>query len=77
MAKTQEELTKLKTEYETLSSKLKELNEDELKQVIGGNDIPGLEAIGPTPLFSSASGNVENDRTMRDAKITEIGEQRN
>ena len=72
MAKTQEELTKLKTQYETLSSKLKELNEDELKQVIGGNDIPGLEAIGPAPLFSSASGNVENERIKRDAKITEI-----
>ena len=70
--KTQEELTKLKTEYETLFSKLKELNEDELKRVIGGVDIPGLEAIGPAPLFSSTSGNIENDRIMRDAKITEI-----
>ena len=36
MAKTQEELNELKNEYETLSSKLKELNEDELKQVTGG-----------------------------------------
>ena len=72
MAKTIEELNELKNEYESLSSKLKELNEDELKQVIGGNDIPGLEAIGPAPLFSSASGNEENERIMRDAKITEI-----
>ena len=71
MIKTKEELNTLKVEYKTLSSKLKELNEDELKQVIGGNDIPGLEAIGPAPLFSSASGNVENDRIMRDAKMTE------
>ena len=70
--KTQEELNELKNEYESLSTKLKELNEDELKQVIGGNDIPGLEAIGPAPLFSSVSGNVENERIMRDAKITEI-----
>ena len=72
MTKTIEELNKLKNEYESLSSKLKELNEDELKQVIGGNDIPGLEAIGPAPLFLSTSGNVENERIMRDAKITEI-----
>ena len=74
MAKTQEELNTLKVEYETLNNKLKELNENELKQVIGGNDIPGLEAIGPAPLFSSASGNVENERIMRDAKITEISD---
>ena len=36
MAKTQEELTQLKTEYETLNNKLKELSDDELKQVTGG-----------------------------------------
>ena len=71
MIKTKEELNQLKNEYESLATKLQELTEDELKQVIGGNDIPGLEAIGPAPLFSSASGNVENDRIMR-VKITEI-----
>ena len=37
MAKTKEELTKLKTEYETLTNKLKELSEDELGYVTGGN----------------------------------------
>ena len=36
MAKTQEELKELKTEYETLNSKLKELSEDELLLVTGG-----------------------------------------
>ena len=36
MAKTQEELNQLKTEYETLNNKLKELTDDELKLVIGG-----------------------------------------
>ena len=36
MAKTQEELNTLKVEYETLNNKLKELSEDELKDVIGG-----------------------------------------
>ena len=36
--KTQEELKELKNEYETLNNKLKELSEDELKEVIGGAD---------------------------------------
>ena len=36
MAKTQEELNALKEEVETVSRKLHELTEDELKQVIGG-----------------------------------------
>ena len=69
--KTQKELNQLKTEYESLANKLQELTEDELKQVIGGKDIPGLQAIGPAPLFSSISENVENERIMRDAKMTE------
>lgn len=50
MNKTKEELNKLKQEYETLTDKLKELNEDELKEVASGYepiDIHGLEAIGP------------------------------
>lgn len=38
MAKTKEELMKLKKEYDTLNSKLKELSEEELKLVIGGID---------------------------------------
>ena len=36
MAKTQEELNELKNEYELVTNKLKELTEDELKQVAGG-----------------------------------------
>lgn len=39
MAKTKEELNVLKKEYESLATKLKELNEDELKQVCGGVNI--------------------------------------
>ena len=39
MAKTQEELDQLKQECITISSKLKELTEDELKQVAGGSMI--------------------------------------
>ena len=35
--KTQEELNTLKQEYETLNSKLKELTDDELTQVAGGD----------------------------------------
>ena len=37
--KTQEELNQLRQEYETFTTKLQELNEDELKKVIGGGKI--------------------------------------
>lgn len=36
MAKSQEELQTLKKEYEDLNNKLKELSEEELKEVCGG-----------------------------------------
>ena len=39
MSKTQEELKELKNEYETLNNKLKELTEDELNIIVGGNGI--------------------------------------
>ena len=39
MAKTKEELMQLKTEYETLNNKLKELSEEELDYVNGGTTI--------------------------------------
>ena len=37
MTKTKEELAQIKNEYETLTNKLKELNEDELNLVTGGS----------------------------------------
>ncbi|MDO4941052.1 MAG: bacteriocin [Erysipelotrichaceae bacterium] len=37
MNKTNEELQQLKQEYETIVSKLKDLSEDELKQISGGS----------------------------------------
>ena len=40
--KTKEELNQLKIEYETLSGKLQELTEDELKQVTGGINLPTM-----------------------------------
>ena len=46
MAKTQEELKQLKIEYETLNNKLKELNEEELKVVTGGEPSSGEYGIG-------------------------------
>ena len=51
MTKTKEELTQLKTEYETLNNKLKELSEDELSIVTGGNNlfVPGYKGI-PCPI---------------------------
>ena len=39
MAKTQEELNTLKTEYETVTNKLKELTDEELGYVTGGSGI--------------------------------------
>lgn len=46
MAKTQAELNQLKMEYNSLNAKLKELTEDELKQVVGGQEIfvPKIES---------------------------------
>lgn len=41
--KTKEELFQLKKEYEALSIKLKELSEEELKEVVGGYEIPKKE----------------------------------
>ena len=38
MTKTKEELKELKTDYESLTNRLKELTEEELKNVLGGND---------------------------------------
>lgn len=53
MPKTQEELTQLKEEYETLNNKLKELSEDELKMVTGGSpNIPPL----PQPVKNHNDG---------------------
>ena len=43
MAKTQEELDTLRIEYETLNNKLKELTNDELKQVSSGEGIEWLK----------------------------------
>ena len=55
MAKTQEELNKIKEEYKALAAKLKELSEDELRQVIGGmhNPIqPGTNSMIHAPTYS-------------------------
>lgn len=46
--KTQEELNQLKTEYETLTTKLKELTDDELKEVTGGGPYPIPTPVGPS-----------------------------
>ena len=46
MAKTQEELNQLRKEYMDLKTKLKELTDDELKKVTGGQEIfvPEIDA---------------------------------
>ena len=48
MSKTKEELNQLKTEYETLTTKLKELTDDELKEVTGGESYPTPTPVGPS-----------------------------
>ena len=40
--KTQEELNSLKNEFESLNNKLKELSDEELTQVAGGEKMPGI-----------------------------------
>lgn len=59
MAKTQEELNVLKKEYETLTTKLQELTEDELKLVTGGTapPLPATE-LDISGLFNGC-GNLE------------------
>ena len=42
MTKTKEELQQLKTEYETLTNKLKELTEEEIQVVVGGVFQPNI-----------------------------------
>ena len=46
MAKTQEELKELKNEYESLNKKLKELSDEELEEVVGGDWLDVLHKIG-------------------------------
>ena len=49
MAKSQEELNLLKKEYKALNAKFKELTSEELKQVVGGQDIFVPEIEAPLP----------------------------
>ena len=43
MAKTKQELEELKKQVESIKTKLNELDEDEIKSVIGGIDIEDIE----------------------------------
>ncbi|MCQ2911633.1 MAG: bacteriocin [Clostridia bacterium] len=86
MAKTKEELKELKQEIETLTFKLRELSDDELKEVTGGlgNDIAPKDrdiamvfqnyALYPrmTVYDNLPQSTIRAvDRKMRDAKIAE------
>lgn len=53
MTKTQNELKQLKTEYESLATKLKDLTDDELKFVVGGDS---EESSGFNKNTSSSGG---------------------
>ena len=71
--KTQEELTQLKTEYETLNNKLKELSDDELKEVTGGKNfisfIPGLLAIGTTQMIMGLASPQSTNTADKETKL--------
>ena len=67
--KTQEELNQLKVEYETLNNKLKELTENELKEVTGGTPCP---APSPAPTPSPVEPN-ENGAEIAARAISCIG----
>ena len=57
MPKTKEELNTLKTEFESLTTKLKELTEDELEQVTGGgNPLPVQAATIISPMIATMIG---------------------
>lgn len=64
--KTKEELEALKQEYEALNNKLKELNEDEIKEIVGGYTIPlpkdneFWESFNPNFIFTNHSKDNED-----------------
>ena len=56
MAKTQDELKELKLEFETLTSKLKELTDEEIMQVTGGSKPFNPILIHNNDIFSAGYG---------------------
>lgn len=70
--KTKEELNALKAEYESLVSKMKELDENELKEVTGGApdayDFRG--AYHPEQLYNPCKQSSEDDTTNVNNKIS-------
>ena len=66
--KTKEELAQLKTEYEALSNKLKELSDEDLKEVCAGVDIWDIavklkEKFKPAAGVNTPGKNGETDMT--------------
>ena len=59
MPKTKEEINQLKIECKSLITKLKELNEDELKEVLGGENEMNLEPFA----LSHGDNKAEKDKT--------------
>ena len=62
--KTKEELNQLKTEYVKLNEKLKELSNDELKQVIGGS-MYIVDGQGEEHLVDKYNGVIGHSYTFR------------
>ena len=67
--KTEEELKTLKEEYEALNNKLKDLTEDELNEVIGGNKTPEQDSMkySRCPIYVSA----HHDRCYLTSRVQE------
>ncbi|MBQ0035700.1 MAG: bacteriocin [Firmicutes bacterium] len=63
MAKTKEELSQIKKEFETLTTKLKELSEDELKMITGGEH-GGIKPGGSHVLLEAEEFALEETHTM-------------
>ena len=68
MAKTKEELNTLKQELESLTTKLQQLTEDELKQVTGGYPDP----LGEYLTFDSLDNQTVKNGILKDASSTAI-----
>ena len=64
MHMTNEELKQLKSEYENLNNKLKELSEDELKIVIGGNNEDNKPNLNSSPISTVNKSKYKSDTDM-------------
>ena len=63
MAKTKEELQELKQEYMALTNKLKQLSEEELQEIAGG-EMPHINPDEKYVMLSEKPGNLWKDQNL-------------